>query len=179
MPSNRLILCRPLLLPPSVLPSIRVFSNESVLSIRWLKYWGFSFHHQSFQWIFRTDFLYDGLLGSPCSPRDSQESSPTPQFKSINSSALSFLYGPTLTSMHDHWKNHSFDCCCTAKSLQSCPTLCDPIDGGPPGSSVPGILQARTRWTFVGKVMSLLFNMLSRLVIAFHPRSKRLLISWP
>ena len=62
-----------------------------------------------------------------------------------------------------------------AKSLQSCPTLCDPIDGGPPGSSVPGILQARTRWTFVGKVMSLLFNMLCRLVIAFLPRSKHLL----
>ena len=50
-----------------------------------------------------------GLVGSPCSPRDSQESSPTPQFKSINSSALSFLYSPTLTSIHDHWKNHSFD----------------------------------------------------------------------
>ena len=54
-------------------------------------------------------FLLDGLVGSPCSPRDSQESSPTPQFKSINSSALSFLYSPTLTSTHDHWKNHSFD----------------------------------------------------------------------
>ena len=65
--------------------------------------------HQSFQWIFRTDFLYDWLVGSPCSPRDSQESSPTPQFKSINSSVLSFLYSPTLTSIHDSWKNHSFD----------------------------------------------------------------------
>ena len=64
--------------------------------------------HQSFQWIFRTDFLQDGLVGSPCSPRDSQESSPTPQFKSINSSVLSFLYSPTLTSTHDHWKNHRF-----------------------------------------------------------------------
>ena len=67
------------------------------------------FHHQSFQWIFRTDFLEDGLLGSLCCPRDSQESSPTPPFKSINSLALSFLYSPTLTSMHDHWKNHSLD----------------------------------------------------------------------
>ena len=57
----------------------------------------------------RTDFLYDGLVGSPCSPRDSQESSPTPQFKSINSSVLSFLYGSTLTSVHDYWKNQSFD----------------------------------------------------------------------
>ena len=54
-------------------------------------------------------FLYDGLVGSPCSPRDSQESSPTPQFKSINSSAFSFLYSSTLTSIHDHWRNHSFD----------------------------------------------------------------------
>ena len=57
-------------------------------------------HHQSFQWIFRTDFLYDWLVGSSCSPGDSQESSPTPQFKSINSSSLSFLYGLTLTSIH-------------------------------------------------------------------------------
>ena len=65
--------------------------------------------HQSFQWIFRVDFLFDGLLWSPCSPRDSQESSPTPQFKSINSSALSFLYSPTVTSIHDYWKNRSFD----------------------------------------------------------------------
>ena len=65
--------------------------------------------HQSFQWILRTDFLEDGLVGSPCSPRDSQKSSPTPQFKSINCSALSFLYGPTLTSIHDYWKNHNSD----------------------------------------------------------------------
>ena len=67
------------------------------------------FQHQSFQWIFRTDFLYDLLVWSPCSPRDSQESSPTQQFKSINSSVFSFLYSPTLTSIHDHWKNHSLD----------------------------------------------------------------------
>ena len=65
--------------------------------------------HQSFQWIFRTDFLEDGLVGSPCCPRDSQDSSPAPQFKSISSSVLSFLHGPTLTSIHDYWKNHSFD----------------------------------------------------------------------
>ena len=57
----------------------------------------------------KTDLLYDGLVGPPCSPRDSQESSPTPQFKSINSSALSFLYGPIPTSIHDYWKNHGFD----------------------------------------------------------------------
>ena len=67
----------------------------------------FPLQHQSFQWTFRTDLLQDGLAGSPCSPRDSQESSPTPQFKSINSSVLSFLYSPTLTSIHDYWKNHS------------------------------------------------------------------------
>ena len=63
----------------------------------------FQLQHQSFQWIFKTDLLEDGLVGSPCSARDSQESSPTPQFKSINFSALSFLYSPTLTSIHDYW----------------------------------------------------------------------------
>ena len=69
----------------------------------------FQLQHQSFQCIFRTDFLEDWLVWSPCSPRDSQESSPTPQFKGINSSVLSFLYSPALTSLHDYWKNHSFD----------------------------------------------------------------------
>ena len=65
--------------------------------------------HQSFQWTPKTDLLYDGLIGSPCSPRDSQESSPTPHFKSINSLVLSFLYSPTFTSIHDYWENHSLD----------------------------------------------------------------------
>ena len=69
----------------------------------------FQLQHQSFQWTPRTDPLWDGLVGSPCSPRNSQESSPAPQFKSINSSALRFLHSPTLTSIHDHWKNHSLD----------------------------------------------------------------------
>ena len=69
----------------------------------------FQLQHHSFLWIFRTDFLQDGLVGSPCSPRDSQESSPTTQFESINSLVLGLLHGPTLTSIHDHWKNHSFD----------------------------------------------------------------------
>ena len=69
----------------------------------------FQLQHQSFQWIFRTDFLQDGLVWSPCSPRDSQESSPTPQFKSISPSALSPLYSPTLTPTYEHWKNHSLD----------------------------------------------------------------------
>ena len=69
----------------------------------------FQVQHQCFQWIFRTGLLYDWLVGSPCSPRDSQESSPTLQFKTINSLVLSFLYSPTLTSLHDYWENHSFD----------------------------------------------------------------------
>ena len=67
----------------------------------------FQLQHQSFQWIFRTDFLWNGLVGSSCSPRDSQESSPTSQFKSINSLALSFLYSPTLTSI-DYRNSHNF-----------------------------------------------------------------------
>ena len=100
MPYNHLILCCPLLLPPSIFPSIRVFSNESVLHIRWPKYWIFSFNEYSGLISFR-----NGLVGSPCCPRDSQESSPTPQFKNINSLALSFLYSPNLTSIHDYWKN--------------------------------------------------------------------------
>ena len=116
MPSNHLILCHPLLLLPSIFPSISVFSNESALCIRWPKYPEFQLHHQSFQWIFTTGFQhsnipmnihdYDWLVGFPCSPRDSEESTPTPQFKSINSSVLRFLYRSTLTSIHDYWKNH-------------------------------------------------------------------------
>ena len=92
MPSNYLLLCDPLLLLPSIFCSIRVFSSESVLHIRWPKYWSFKLQHQSFQWAFRVDCLWNGLVWS-CSPRDSQKSS-TPHFKSINSSALSFLYSP-------------------------------------------------------------------------------------
>ena len=69
----------------------------------------FQLQHQFFRWTPRTDLLYDGLVGSPCSPRDSQESSSTPQFKTINSLGPGFLYSPTLTSIHDYWKNHSFD----------------------------------------------------------------------
>ena len=69
----------------------------------------FQLQHHSFQKTPRTGLLQNGLVGSPCSPRDSQESSPTPQFKSINSSALSVLHSPTLTSIHDHRKNHSLD----------------------------------------------------------------------
>ena len=102
LPSNHLILCHPLLLLPSIFPSIRVFSNEPVLCIRWPKYWSFSFsispsNEYSGLISFRIDRL--DLLASP---GDSQESFPTPQFKSINSSVLSFLYSPILTSIHDY-----------------------------------------------------------------------------
>ena len=109
MPSKHLILCRPLHLSPSIFPSIRVFSNESALHIRWPKYRSFSFNispsnEHSGLISFTMDWL--DLLASP---RDSQESSPTPHFKSINSLALNSLYSPTLTSTHDYWKNHSLD----------------------------------------------------------------------
>ena len=108
MPSNHLILCRSLLLPPSVFASIRVFSNELILHIRWPTYWSFSFiispsnEHPGLI-SFRTDWL-DHLAD-----QRTLESSPTPPFKSISSSALSFLYSPTLTSINEYWKNHSFE----------------------------------------------------------------------
>ena len=105
MTANHLILCRPLLLPPSVVPSIRVFSNESVLPIRWPKYWSFSFSPSNEN----SGLISFGIDWFDLLARDSQESTPTPQFKSINSSALSFLCSPTLTSIHDYWKNHSFN----------------------------------------------------------------------
>ena len=108
MPSNHLILCQRLLPLPSNFPSIRVFSNEWVSSSHQVAKI-LELQHQSFQRTPRTDLLKEGLVGSPCSPRDSQESSPTPQFKNINYSALSFLHSPTLTSIHDHRKNHSLD----------------------------------------------------------------------
>ena len=109
-PSNHLILCYPLFLLPSIFPSIRVFSSEISSLHSVTKVLEFQLQHQSFQWIFRTDFLWDLLVLSPCSPRDSQESSP-PQFKSINSLVFSFLYSPTLTFICDYWKNHSLDLC--------------------------------------------------------------------
>ena len=107
MPSSHLILCRPLLLP-LISPSIRVFANESTLHMRWPKYWSFSFSIIPSKEIpglisFRMDWL--DLLAV----QGTLESSPTPQFKSINSSVLSFLHSPTLISIHDHRKNHSLD----------------------------------------------------------------------
>ena len=103
MPSSHLILCRPLLLLPSVFPSIWVFSNESALHIRWPNYWSFSFNISPSNEYSGLIFFRDGLVGSPCSPRDSEDASPTPQFKSINSAVVS------LSSIRDYWKNHSFD----------------------------------------------------------------------
>ena len=108
MPSIHVILCRPLLLLPPIPPSIRVFSNESP-SHEVAKVLEFHLQHHSLQRNTRADLLQNVLVGSPCSPRDSQESSPTPQVKSINSSVLSLLHSPTLTSIHDHRKNHSLD----------------------------------------------------------------------
>ena len=106
MPSSHLVLCCPLLLPPSVFPSIRVFCKESVLTIRWPKNWSFSVspsNEYSGLISFRMDWL-DLLV-----VQGTQESSPTAQFKSINSSTLSFLHSPALTSIHDYWKKHSCD----------------------------------------------------------------------
>ena len=103
MSSNHLILCCPLLLPTSIFPSIRVFSNESLLCIRWPKYWSFSFS-------ISPSSEYSGLISFRIDRFDilvvqrTLESSPTPQFKSTNSSALSFLYSPTLTSILNYWK---------------------------------------------------------------------------
>ena len=88
MPSSHLILCRPLLLLPPIPPSIRVFSNELTLCLRWPKYWSFSFSISPSNE--HPGLIFFRLVGSPCKPRDSQESSPTPQFRGINSSALSF-----------------------------------------------------------------------------------------
>ena len=109
MPASHLIFCHPLFLLPPIPPSIRVFSNESTLHMRWPKYWSFSFsispsnEHPGLI-SFRMDWFdllaVQGTL---------KESASTPQFKTINSSALSFLNSPNLISIHDHWKNHSLD----------------------------------------------------------------------
>ena len=109
MPSSHLILCRPLLLLPSIFPSMRVFSSESVLHTKWPKYWSFSFNiSPADEYPGRVSFRMD-WLDLLAVHGTSQESSPTPQFKSINSSALSLLHSPTLTSIHEYWKNHSPD----------------------------------------------------------------------
>ena len=108
MSSCQFIVYHLLFLLPPIPPSITVFSNESA-SHEVAKVLEFQLQHHSLQRNPRVDLLQNGLVETPCSPRDSQESSPTSQFKSINSSALSLLHSPTLTSIHDHWKNHSLD----------------------------------------------------------------------
>ena len=127
-------------IPPSLnLSQHQSLSNKSTFRIRWPKYWSFSFDiSPSNEYSGLISFRIDWFDLLAVQPRDPHESSPTPQFKSISSSALSFLYSPTLTAIHDYWK-----------------TI------------------ALTRWTFISKVMSLLFNMLFRLVIAFLPGSKQ------
>ena len=143
MPSNHLMLCHPLLLLPSILPSIRVFSNESALRIRWAKYWSFSFS-------LRLSNEEPGLISFRMDWLD-----------------LLAVQG-TLKSLLQHHSSKASVLQCSAFFVVQ---LSHPY-------MTTGKTIALTRWTFVGKVMSLLFNMLSRLVITFLPRSKRLLISW-
>ena len=139
MPSNHLILCHPLLLPPSVFPSIRVFSNESVLPIRWEKYLSFSI-------------------------------SPSNEYSGLISSRIGWFDLPTVQGTLKSLQHHS-----AKASVQHSAFFM--VQFSHPYMTI-GKDIALTRWTFVGKVMSLLFNMLYRLVMAFLPRSKHLLIPW-
>ena len=141
MPPNHIFLCHPLLLLPSIFPSTRVFSNESVLCIRWPKYW-------SCRFSISPSNEYSGLISFRIGWLDllAVQGTLKSLFQHHSSKAsilLRFLYSPTFTPIHDHWKTIVL-----------------------------------TRQTFVGKVVSLLFNMLSRLVVTFLPRSKHFLISW-
>ena len=107
MPSNRLILCHPRLLLPSIFPNIGVFSNESALHISWPKYWSFNFsisHSVNIQGWFPS-----GLTALILQSKGLSRVFSSTTIQNINSLALSLLYGPTLTSIHDHWKNHNFD----------------------------------------------------------------------
>ena len=143
MPSNHLILCRPLILLPSTILSIRVFSNESFLHVRWPKYWSFRFSiNPSKQYSRLISFRMDWL-------------------------DLLAVQG-TLKNLLEH---HSSKASILLHSAFFILQLSHPY-------MTSGKTIALTRWTFVGKVMSLLFNMLSRLVMTFLPRSKHLLISW-
>ena len=143
MPSKHLILCHPLLLLPPVPPSIRLFSNESTLHMRWPKYWSFSFS-------IIPSKEHSGLI-------------------SFRMDCLVLLAGQgTLKSLLQH---HSSKASILRRSAFFTVQLSHPY-------MTTGKTIALTRWTFVGKLISLLFNMLSRLLITFLPRSKRLLISW-
>ena len=108
MPSSHLILCLPLLLWPSILPNIRIFSMSQLFASGGQNI-GVSVSTSVLPMNAQDRFPLGWTGWTPCSPEDSQESSPTPQFESINSSVLGFLYSPTVTSIHDYWKNHSFD----------------------------------------------------------------------
>ena len=143
MPSNYLILCYLLLLPPSIFPSIRIFSNESTLCIRWPKHWSFSFN-------ISPSNEYSGLISFRMDWLD-----------------LLAVQG-TLKSLLQHHSSKASILQCSAFFIVQ---LSHPY-------MTTGKTIALTRWTFVGKIMSLLCNMLSRLVITFLPRSKHLLISW-
>jgi len=143
MPSNHLILCYPLLLLPSIFPSIRVFSNESALSIRWPKYWSFSFSISPFN-------EYSGLTSFRMDWLD-----------------LLAVQGTLKSLLQQHISNASIFWHSAFFIVQ----LSHPY-------MITGKTITLTKWTFVGKVMSLLFHMLSRLVITILPRSKCLLISW-
>ena len=143
MASNHLILCHPLLLPPSIFPSIRVFSNESALLIRWPKYWSFGF-----------------------------SISPSKEYLGLISSRMDWLHllavqGALKSLLQYHGSKTSVLRCSAFFMVQLSHSY-----------MTTGKIIALTRWTFVDKVISLLFNMLSRLVITFLPRSKHLLISW-
>ena len=142
MPSNHLIPCCPLLLLPLIFPSIRVFSNESALRIKWPKYWSFSFN-------IRPSNEYSGLIFLRMDWLISLQSKGLKSLLQYHSSKASILQCSAFFIVQ-----FSHPYMTTGKTI----TL--------------------TRWTFVGKVMSLVFNILSRLVIDFLPRSKRLLISW-
>ena len=144
MPSNHLILCHPLLLLLSFFPSIRVFSNESALRIRWPKYWSFSFN-------ISPSNEYPGLISFRMDWLDL------------------FAIQGTLKSLLQHYSSKTSVLLCSAFFI---------LQLSHPYMTTGKTIIALTRWTFVGKVMSLLDNMLSRLVITFLPRSKRLLISW-
>ena len=143
MPSNHLILCRPLLLPPSIIPSIRVFSIESVLHMRWSKYWSFSFNI-----------------------------SPTNEHLGLISFRIDWLDLPAVQgTLKSLLQNYSSKASVLWHSTFFIVQLSHPY-------MAIGKTTTLIRWTFVGTVMSLLLNMLSRLVITFLPRSKHLLISW-
>ena len=185
IPSNHVILDHPLLLLPSIFPSIRVFSNESALHIRWPKYWSFSFNisptseHPGLI-SFRMDWLdllaVQGTLKSLLQHHSSKASILwCSVFFIVQLSYPYMITGKTIAMTRQTFVDKVMSLlfnmlsAAAAKSLQSCPTLCTPRDSSPPGSSVHGICQARVlEWVVIA-----FSNMLSRLVLTFLPSSKR------